>query len=406
MSIPELAPLAVLAYARNPKDDGLTDDYVSSSGTTINGIPNCLAYLICNINRIKYEVNIINQKGFGDAIVALFTIPALAFNSAVQGYPSALEILQDNTYSKWLQDRVMSQSILKQMGTRPTDIDGYQVRNKKLLTYPYIYLAFNPPFSNPKIYRYEDFGGNGTAQANFRMISEINPNPCVKFIPQGYRGKAGNAFQDCTELTGYPQLSWYSDYFNAWLAQNTTLVNLAMGQEQYNYQIDSYKRGIQGGLDILGKSFSLNLTGAISEGVNLGLDLAQMDKNHEYYVSQQLAQIDKQSLLPNSGTLGSSNATLMGYGFNTQNIFTVYTIRDQFASRIDKFFDMYGYQTNELKKPNLNNRPNWNYVKTININIIGNIPQIDMQLLKNMFNQGITLWHNHETFGDYSQNNR
>lgn len=67
---------------------------------------------------------------------------------------------------------------------------------------------------------------------------------------------------------------------------------------------------------------------------------------------------------------------------------------------------MYGYQTNEVKIPNLNNRPNWNYVKLIGANIIGNIPEIDLLEIKNLFNNGITLWHNTNTFLDYSQNNR
>ena len=96
----------------------------------------------------------------------------------------------------------------------------------------------------------------------------------------------------------------------------------------------------------------------------------------------------------------------MGYDLNNKNIFTRYTIKKQFAERIDKFFDMYGYLTNTVKIPNLNNRPNWNYVKTIGANIIADIPQQDLQILKDMFNNGVTLWHNKDTFLDYSQNNR
>lgn len=65
-----------------------------------------------------------------------------------------------------------------------------------------------------------------------------------------------------------------------------------------------------------------------------------------------------------------------------------------------------GYQTNELKIPNINNRPNWNYVKTQGINLIGNIPNEDLEIIKTLFNSGITLWHNPSTFLDYSQNNR
>ena len=66
----------------------------------------------------------------------------------------------------------------------------------------------------------------------------------------------------------------------------------------------------------------------------------------------------------------------------------------------------FGYLTNKVKLPNLNNRPNWNYIKCASANIIGNIPQQDLQDIKNLFDNGITLWHKPETFLDYSQNNR
>ena len=66
---------------------------------------------------------------------------------------------------------------------------------------------------------------------------------------------------------------------------------------------------------------------------------------------------------------------------------------------------MFGYKVNSLKVPELHTRRNWNYIKTIDINIIGDIPQADLQEIKSLFNNGITLWHNPSTFLDYSQSN-
>ena len=127
-------------------------------------------------------------------------------------------------------------------------------------------------------------------------------------------------------------------------------------------------------------------------------------------IEEQMLQVEKQKMLPNTGNVGGSNATLLGYDYMNSDVFTRYTIKSQFAQRIDLYFDMYGYKTNKLKIPNLNNRPNWNYVKTIGSNIIQasgkSVPQEDMQELKAMFDNGVTLWHNTNTFLDYSQNNR
>ena len=81
------------------------------------------------------------------------------------------------------------------------------------------------------------------------------------------------------------------------------------------------------------------------------------------------------------------------------------SIKSEYAKMIDDFFTMYGYKVNSVKIPNITGRSNWNYVKTIDSIIIGNVPQNDLQEIKNMFDDGVTLWHNTSTFLDYSQSN-
>lgn len=293
----------------------------------------------------------------------------------------------------------------KTLLARSNSLDGYIPRNKKLLTYPYIYLGFNPQNGTKKVFRYEDFVN---ATPSFKIISEINPNPTVQFIPQNYRGANGDSLSDNVSLNGYPTISFKTDTFNTWLAQNSEIVSLQMQQENYNYQIDAIKGGM-GMLGDIGKMLSGD-TGSMTSGftgyIDKGIDLMKLDKNHEFYVKNMMAQIEKQSMLPDNASLSSSNSTLLGYELFDKNIFTRYTIKRQFAERLDKYFDMYGYLINTLKVPTITGRPNWNYVKTQGANILGNIPQYDLQTIKEMFDSGITFWHNPETFLDYSQNNR
>jgi hypothetical protein len=81
------------------------------------------------------------------------------------------------------------------------------------------------------------------------------------------------------------------------------------------------------------------------------------------------------------------------------------SVRAEVARTIDEYFSMFGYKVNRVKLPNISGRRNWNYVKTIGCYIDGDVPQDDMQEIKDMFNKGVTLWHNPNTFADYSQNN-
>jgi autotransporter adhesin len=115
-------------------------------------------------------------------------------------------------------------------------------------------------------------------------------------------------------------------------------------------------------------------------------------------------QTHEHSYAPNntSGSLNSSDVNFINskcFGFYPMSI------RREYAIKIDRIFDSIGYRTNEMKIPNITGRRNWNYVETQAVAILGSIPQNDLQRIKDMFNSGITFWHNPTTFLDYSQNN-
>ena len=80
-------------------------------------------------------------------------------------------------------------------------------------------------------------------------------------------------------------------------------------------------------------------------------------------------------------------------------------IKAEMVTVIDDFFSLYGFKIYKVKVPNMNSRTYWNYVKCIDSNIEGLIPEFYLDEIKNMFNAGITLWHDPTKFLDYSQTN-
>lgn len=70
------------------------------------------------------------------------------------------------------------------------------------------------------------------------------------------------------------------------------------------------------------------------------------------------------------------------------------------AEALDQYFDLYGYRTNQVKTPNLTGRQYFNFVQTRNVCITGSIPASSMANIKQMFNNGIRLWHNNNV-GQY-----
>ena len=314
-----------------------------------------------------------------DAIYSIFLIPrkfedelSLSFNTYTLGNQSGivLAIVPSSTYASNLLSNITISS--------PTTLNGYTPKNKKLFTYPYNYLYITNNGGIDVTFNYEDFVNN---TPTFNVKGVIATGGSIRLVPSNYKKYSTQDnypnYDNPYGLSGskYPTCSWTSDAYTNWLTQNA--VNIP--------------------LQIAGSVIS---TGAgIMTGNALGTASGMLG------IAQTLGTIYEHSLIPEQAK-GNTNSGDVIMGMRMIN-FTYYkmSIRSEYARIIDDFFSMYGYKTNRVKIPNTNNRSNWNYVKTINANIIGDVPQDDMQELKDIFNKGVTLWHHASTFLDYSQTN-
>lgn len=89
------------------------------------------------------------------------------------------------------------------------------------------------------------------------------------------------------------------------------------------------------------------------------------------------------------------------------NTFVLYVYRptDEYKQKLEKIWNMRGYATNTVDYPNLQSKTSWNYIQTVKCNIKGTgIDPSDLEKIKRVFDNGITLWHN-KNVGDYSQIN-
>lgn len=407
-SIEGLNPNYVIAYARNPNEGGGDSGTFLYQGCYVNGIPSGLYYWVGHASQLLAQLQL--MQNYANDIKAVFTVPSVAI-LGFGNYPLATLENQTATVGGWIHDLLESPGREFSLNSTPSSLNGYTPRNKKLLQYPFCYLGFTPTSGDQAIFRYEDFT-SGTP--TFKLICEVNPNPSPIFIPKNYKGASGLNYSEAVKLTGYPSISWVSDYFSSWIAQNTDLINFNKDRMVTDYYMGITKGGINLMSNAIGTAIGLATeTGIggnmIGQGVNYLFDSWVGKEKTQMNIEEQMLQVEKQKMLPSSATIGT-NAGMLGYGYQNSDVFTRYTIKRQFAERIDLYFDMYGYKTSTLKIPNLNNRPNWNYIKTIGCNILqkdgSSVPQEDLQEIKSLFDNGITLWHNTSTFLDYSQNNR
>ena len=269
--------------------------------------------------------------------------------------------------------------------TKQTTLNGYTPVNKKLLCYPYNYLLETNNNGSSNIFYYEKFN---STNCEFTIGGCATIGCSIISIPQNYKGNNPNE----TEMLiagKFPTCNWSEDPYTNWL----TLNGVNIGGVTLNAQ----EKGYVGGTLMTGLGLLQLISGNIIGGATMAQGLGQ--------IAETMQETYRHSLIPDSFK-GNINAGDYVTASN-KNGFYFYkmSITEEYARIIDKFFSMYGYKVNDVKTPNINGRTNWNYVKTIGCNIVGNIPQDDIQKIKNMFDNGVTMWHNPSTFLDYSQSN-
>ena len=261
----------------------------------------------------------------------------------------------------------------------PSTIGTFTPKNNKVFTYPYMFVNATNNVGLVTPFKYEDtsFINDVTNKKSINLWVEgcLTPGISAKAIPMGYKNIQYNYFY-AISVGKFPVCSWISDTYINWLTQNgtNTIIN-GLGSTIPN--IASAVMGNPSGF-----------TGSIT-GIYNAL--------HQFTLAQIAPDQAKGNL--NSGDINFSYQD--GGGLSLE----LMTIKEEYAEIIDQYFSMFGYKVNSVKTPNIYGRTNWNYIKTIGCNIIGDIPQYDLQKIKDMFNNGVTMWHNPSTFLDYSQNN-
>lgn len=393
-------PTYIAHYGRNGTDDPSTDcvvclavtNFATGNGSprrVMNGIYNGCIYLITistTMNGIADEVNTYINKyateGKLNYIQSIFMVPRnmLSFPSGVTYYSS--EVIGGFAYN-YIRENGSSFRFIDDVSISiNSTINGYTPKNKKLFTREYNNILVSNQAGTDVVMAYEDFTSN---TPKFTAVGSICPGCSVKLVPLNYKLLADSTTSKrCYDFgipgPKYPVCSWSGDTFTNWLTQNG--INLALG--------------VVGGVGAMvaapftGGS-SLVVAGAIAGGAMT--------------VGSSIAQVYQHSVAPEttSGNVSVGDVTFS----DGKSLFTVYQmcIRQEYAKIIDDFFTMYGYKVNSLKVPNLTGRSNWNYVKMINPNIEGYIPQEDLQEIKRLFSNGITIWHTTTHFLDYSQSN-
>lgn len=362
----------------------------NAPNTVYNGIFNGLTYFVFFTTYDASQfLAIMDLTGNADNVVNVFLCPLSIYEVPIGSWtPKSYtyswgNINMDlsfnyNRFPTGLTEIVMADN---KTVTLNTTLDGYTPKNNKMFTKEFNYLYLTNYNGGDVTYAYEDFKNN---TPNFRIIGAVCPGCSIRLTPLDYKKwdtTNANYKNDLLPygLVGgkYPTCSWKSDTYTNWLTQNSV-----------NYTMD--KLGTLGGIAIAG---AINPALAVMGGIGL--------------ITDSLLEKEKRETTPVQAR-GNVNVGDVTYSASKTNFgYFQMSCRYEFAKICDEYLSRFGYKINEVKTPNLNSRTKFNFIKVGGHDelISGNIPASDLEEINNIFRKGVTIFHDYDSFGNYTINN-
>lgn len=420
--------VADVTMVENPgSDQTLTFSWSDSSTTMpssyVNGIPSgCYRIIIgeggsYSLPAINNFISVYNKAGLSDAIASIYVLPKNIINSSDYKTGLTLSTTGAAPFASATGLSLITSSGLNPTSmttfnvTAPSTINGYTPKNNKLLTYPYCYFNVSNNAGTSIPYHYEDFYYSlQTRWVSFRVEGVCTQGGAVKAVPQDYKNitdntatiaSTGNAYDYSVTGAKYPICSWTTDAYTNWLTQNAINMKSEWTSTLVAGAIGIGATALTAGMGAAALGMSVTgaaLYGAAGGAIKAGGDLIGTARE------QHLAKTQA-NLVPDQSHGNANVGDLVFSKLNCQFTYLPMSIKAEYARCIDEYFQQYGYKCNRVKVPNITGRTNWNYVKTVGCYIKADIPQDDLQEIKNMFDRGVTFWHNPSTFMDYTQSN-
>lgn len=336
--------------------------------TNIGGIPQAGGFYVTNSMTVLANIlALFPQEGRSQAIQNVYMVPR--FTTGV-----TLPI----TENQW--GGINAPQFLTDSVDMPTTLNGYTPRNKKLLCFPYQYLTLFNNNGTANNLRFELFS-NTNHQATFSIAGIPSVGGSIVCRPTNYNGHAYNHEEEIY-AGKFPSLSWSQDTYTNWLTQNAVNIGASLAS-------DATSLALGGGM--LAAGMPIGGTGSVASGVT--------------GITGTVGTIYQHSLVPTTlhGNLNGGDV-LTGDQSNTF-YYNRKSIKAEIAAKLDDYFDMFGYKVCRVKVPNITGRTQWNFIKTIDCNADGDIPQEDLETIRKACNTGITFWHTPANIYNYSLTN-
>ena len=279
------------------------------------------------------------------------------------------------------------------------NVDVSNVKESKLLMYPYTVLVLDDFKGNRQEFKLEYIESK---QLLLRWKGSVGISNFNTIAPSNYNKEQNSnlSLQTSNEdalISDQPNdVPILADMLSAYLQGEKNSIKNRQSQLQFN----SMANLIGQGASTIASTATGNYLGTFAGLTNM----VQGAGNTVYELQGINAKMKDINNIPPQLQKQGSN-TNYNYGNRYNGVFAmIKQIKPEYKKILEDFFHMFGYKTNELKIPNFHTRQHFNYIETKSCTITGNFNNNDLQKLKNVFNNGITLWHTND-IGNYNLSN-
>lgn len=340
-----------------------------------------------DLNVISRYLDMLVLKNKIDGISGLYSIPRVAIPSKIQKQGYDWDTGEDDV--KYIGFNNDLPTMIQWDLSKPSTIDGYTPINKKCFTYPYCFANIT---NNNGSSLYGQFElSNNKNSVNFRYYFPcIEGNVSFGYLAD-YDGVSKNFDKSIQGQTNI-ELPFVTNTFSAYMSANQNSIANQYSTIDRNETASIVKAGVNGAVGIVGSLATGNVAGAISSGIGTASNIADAklsSYNQRQAINSSLKDVESKANVSHGAYTGVGNIICGQIGFKGQLI----TVTAENIKLIDDYFSMFGYKVNTIKVPQFTSRPYWNYIKTSGVNMIGNVPQDALNVLKQMFDNGVTMWH-------------
>ena len=354
--------------------------YRSNETVSVKALPYCPIKHRIDENGVyifdeKYNGNVATFSGDNVAVPlnnSNFTVPS-ELNSS--GYPVSnyggwlLQISKFNSETENIdihsfQKNQFVPQVLQFSVDAPVDIE----KETKLHTFPYEYLQLSNYQTNPLQLKIE----NLPDVCNIKFRQNIDIIPKSKIWVENYNtdpdGKETSLINQTLE-----EVTLWNDAFENYISQHRSSATTGVALN------------VLGGLGMLGLGIAtggIGLVAGIGGAVGVGSQIAN-----------ELIQREDLKQTPDNIQKLGNNLTFDILDDNLKYLLRHFRIKEQYRQSIFKYFSTYGYKSNSFEIPDIRSRYYFNYIKTIGVNIISNVANSGIQKLKEIFDNGVTIWH-------------